>query len=199
MTTYLACMGTRPEIIKMFPVYRSLKERGQDVHVLHTGQHEQIADALYQFFDMGPDYSVHLSRSVPTLSHLTAELFKGIDEAVEQDQPDVLLVQGDTASALVGAMVGYYHDIPVAHVEAGLRTGQRDPFPEEKNRELISRLATWHFPPTPNAFHNLVREGLDQSHIYQVGNTVIDAALWVNRQLTAMPEVNTLPRMFNSS
>jgi UDP-N-acetylglucosamine 2-epimerase (non-hydrolysing) len=193
MTTYLACMGTRPEIIKMFPVYRTLKERGQTVHVLHTGQHEQVADALYQFFDMGPDYSVRLSRSTPTLSNLTAELLRGIDDAIREDKPDVVLVQGDTASALVGAMVGYFHDIPVAHVEAGLRTGQREPFPEEKNRELISRLATWHFTPTDLAYDNLKREGLDQSHIYQVGNTVIDAALWVSRQLSAMPSVNTLP------
>lgn len=179
MTSYLACIGTRPEIIKMAPVYRALKARGETVQVLHTGQHEDMAQALYRFFDMEPDFDMHLSRKVPTLSNLTAELLKGIDGTIAQAKPDVLLVQGDTASAFVGAMAGYYHHIPVAHIEAGLRTGQADPFPEEKNRELIGRLASWHFPPTHQATENLLREGIAPGRIFEVGNTVIDAALWV--------------------
>jgi UDP-N-acetylglucosamine 2-epimerase (non-hydrolysing) len=183
MTSYLACMGTRPEIIKMAPVYRSLKERGQTVRVLHTGQHDEMAQALYRFFDMAPDYSMHIERKVPTLSHLTAELMQGMDEQVAQAQPDVVLVQGDTASALVGAMVGYFRHIPVAHIEAGLRTGLHDPFPEEKNRELIGRLANWHFPPTHQAAANLLREGIPSEQIFEVGNTVIDTALWVKHRM----------------
>lgn len=183
MTTYLACIGTRPEIIKMAPVHRSLKERGETVQVLHTGQHGEIAHALYRFFEMGPDFDMNITRKVPTLSNLTAELLQGIDQTVAQAKPDVLLVQGDTSSALVGAMVGYYQNIPVAHIEAGLRTGQHDPFPEEKNRELIGRLAHWHFPPTHQASENLRSEGIPSAQIFEVGNTVIDAALWVQNRL----------------
>jgi UDP-N-acetylglucosamine 2-epimerase (non-hydrolysing) len=193
MNTYLACIGTRPEIIKMAPVYRTLKERGESISVLHTGQHKDVAHALYKFFDMGPDFQMQLQRELPTLSNLTAELLNGIDQVVAQVKPDVVLVQGDTASAFVGAMVGYYRDIPVAHIEAGLRTGLHDPFPEEKNRELIGRLANWHFPPTPQAARNLLREGISKDHIFEVGNTVIDAALWVKNRIMDNIASDTLP------
>lgn len=187
MSHYLVCTGTRPEIIKMAPVYRSLKARGETVQVLHTGQHEDMAMALYRFFHMGPDHHMHLKRERAGLSQLTAELLQGIDQVLSHAQPDVVLVQGDTSSALVGAMAAYFRDIPVAHIEAGLRTGQHDPFPEEKNRELIGRLAQWHFPPTPQARQNLLREGVAAAHIFEVGNTVIDAALWVSQRLAQQP------------
>lgn len=193
MSTYLACMGTRPEIIKMAPIYRTLKAQGEDVQVLHTGQHEEVAQALYKFFDMDPDFQIQLRRQSPSLSNLTAELLQGIDGVIDKVKPDVMLVQGDTASALVGAMAGYYHDVPVAHVEAGLRTGQHDPFPEEKNRELIGRLASWHFPPTPQAADNLRREGIAAQQIFEVGNTVIDAALWVKTQMDQDGASDALP------
>ena len=178
MTLYLACMGTRPEIIKMAPVYQALRERGHTVEVLHTGQHEAMADALYEFFNISPAARLQLQRRSPTLAHLTAELLSGVDEQVQSIAPDALLVQGDTTSALAGALVGFYQDLPVAHIEAGLRTGMHDPFPEEKNRELIGRLAHWHFPPTPQAARNLLGEGVPATRIHEVGNTVIDAALW---------------------
>ena len=106
MTTYLACMGTRPEIIKMAPIYRTLKAGGDNVQVLHTGQHEEVAQALYTFFDMDPDYQIQLRRQSQSLSNLTAELLQGIDGVIDKVKPDVMLVQGDTASALVGAMAG---------------------------------------------------------------------------------------------
>ncbi len=193
MSTYLACMGTRPEIIKMAPIYRTLKAQGEDVQVLHTGQHEEVAQALYKFFDMDPDFQIQLRRQSPTLSNLTAELLQGIDGVIDKVKPDVVLVQGDTASAFVGAMASYYRDVPVAHVEAGLRTGQHDPFPEEKNRELIGRLANWHFPPTPQAADNLRREGIAPQQIFEVGNTVIDAALWVKTQMDQNGAPDALP------
>ena len=193
MTTYLACMGTRPEIIKMAPIYRTLKAGGDNVQVLHTGQHEDMAQALYQFFEMEPDYQIQLKRQQPTLSNLTAELLQGIDGVIHDVKPDAVLVQGDTASALVGAMAAYYRDVPVAHIEAGLRTGQHDPFPEEKNREMIGRLAHWHFPPTPQAADNLRREGIAAQQIFEVGNTVIDAALWVNGQISHSDASPPLP------
>ena len=104
MTAYLACVGTRPEIIKIAPVHRALSERGHTVQVLHTGQHEAMAESLYSFFGMTPDARLKLERRLPTLSHLTAELLSGVDEQVQALAPDVILVQGDTTSALVGAL-----------------------------------------------------------------------------------------------
>lgn len=195
MKTYLACMGTRPEIIKMAAVHRIIKEGGDRVVVLHTGQHEAIAHVLYKFFDMGPDIQIDLQRRSARLGDLTAALLEEVDRIVDEVRPDAVLVQGDTTSALVGAMAGYYHDIPVAHIEAGLRTGERDPFPEEKNREMIGRLAHWHFPPTAQARRNLIGEGIAQERIFLVGNTVIDTALWVNERIAsgAFDASNTMP------
>lgn len=192
MTTYLACLGTRPEIIKLAALHRVLAARGDRMVVLHTGQHEAMAQRLYQLFDMGPDRQIQLSRSSPRLAHLTAELLDQVDAHIAQAKPDVVLVQGDTSSALVGALAAFYQDLPVAHVEAGLRTGGRDPFPEEMNRELIGRLARWHFAPTEQARQNLLREGVDPANVFMVGNTVIDAALWTRDRL-AEPETAGSP------
>jgi UDP-N-acetylglucosamine 2-epimerase (non-hydrolysing) len=184
MTTYLACLGTRPEIIKMAPVHRALQARGHTVQVLHTGQHEATIAGLYAFFGMQPEAHLQLQRRTPTLSHLTAELLAGVDEQMQALSPEVVLVQGDTTSALAGALAGYYQDRPVAHIEAGLRTGERDPFPEEKNRELIARLAHWHFPPTARARAHLLHEGIEADRVHPVGNTVIDAARWTRERVS---------------
>ena len=183
--TFLACAGTRPEIIKMAMLHRLLRDRGHRMIVLHTGQHEEMAEALYGFFDMPPDIRIDLRRHSRSLSRLTAALLEGIDDALLASPPDAVLVQGDTTSALAGAMVAYYHRRPVAHIEAGLRTYEREPFPEEKNRELIGRLARWHFAPTPQARENLLAEGIGDQCIHEVGNTVIDATLWTRERLAA--------------
>lgn len=185
MKTCLAIMGTRPEIIKMAALHREMRERGHRMLVLHTGQHEEMADVLYRFFDMEPELRIDLQRRSAGLAHLTALLLEHVDGVIAQVRPDVVLVQGDTTSAMVGALAAYYNDVPVGHVEAGLRTGQRDPFPEEKNRELIGRLARWHFPPTAQSRQNLLDEGIAENQVFQVGNTVIDAALWVRDRLAA--------------
>lgn len=199
MKTYLFCMGTRPEIIKMAILHRELKAQGACVRVLHTGQHEAMAHTLYRLFDMGPDLQIELKRRSPRLGDLTSELIEGVDRVVDEIKPDVVVVQGDTTSALAGALAGYYHNKPVAHVEAGLRTGVREPFPEEKNRELISRLACWHFAPTDQARTNLLNEGIAAERIFVVGNPAIDAALWAKRKIingdydpryTLPPELN---------
>lgn len=182
--TYLACIGTRPEIIKMAPVYRELKSRGERVLLVHTGQHEAIAQALYTFFGMQPDIVIDLQRKSASLVHLSSALMEGVGDAIQRLEPDVVMVQGDTTSALVGALIGYYQDRPVAHIEAGLRTGEREPFPEEKNRELIGRLAHWHFPPTRQCKYHLLDEGIELSRIFEVGNTVIDAALWTRERIS---------------
>lgn len=196
MKTYLACLGTRPEIIKMAPLHRVLKERGHRVVVLHTGQHESVAEVLYQFFDMGPDIRLPTQRRTSRLGDLTALLLEGVDRVIGDVMPDAVLVQGDTTSALVGALAGYYNNRPVAHIEAGLRTGVREPFPEEKNRELIARLAHWHFAPTPRTRDNLLAEGIAPDRIAVVGNTVIDAARWTQGRIepTAFPALGALPR-----
>lgn len=196
MKTYLACLGTRPEIIKMAPLHRELRERGERVVVLHTGQHEAVAEVLYQFFDMGPDIRLPTERRTGRLGDLTSLLLEGVDRVIGDVMPDVVLVQGDTTSALVGALAGYYNDRPVAHVEAGLRTGEREPFPEEKNRELIARLAHWHFAPTPRTRDNLLGEGIADARITVVGNTVIDAARWTQRHIkpAQFPALGALPR-----
>lgn len=183
MTRYLVCVGTRPEIIKIAMPYRLLRARGHDVQLLHTGQHEEVAQVLYRFFEMRPDYQIELPRRSPLLGDLTATLLERVDKVIDQVRPDVVLVQGDTTSAFTGALAAYYHDVAVAHIEAGLRTGEREPFPEEKNRELIGRLARWHFAPTAQAQANLLGEGIDAHRIFMVGNTVIDAALWVSESI----------------
>jgi UDP-N-acetylglucosamine 2-epimerase len=177
-TTFLTCVGTRPEIIKVAMLHRRLRAAGHRVVVLHTGQHDDMAHALYRFFDMPPDIEVQLKRESSALASLTAELLEGIDGAIREARPDIVLVQGDTSSAFAGALVSYYRRTPVAHIEAGLRTYEREPFPEEKHRQLIGRLARWHFAPTPQAMQNLVGEGIGEECIHVVGNTGIDAALW---------------------
>lgn len=182
--TCLTCIGTRPEIIKMAPVHQALKQQGHRSLILHTGQHESIAEPLYDFFDMKPDFTIDLKRKSSSLAHLTSALVDGVDEAMGELNPDIVLVQGDTTSALAGALIGYYRNKPVAHIEAGLRTWGREPFPEEKNREIIGRLAHWHFPPTSQARCNLLDEAIYSNRIFEVGNTVIDAALWTRDRIS---------------
>ena len=179
----LLCMGTRPEIIKMMPVYLALKKRGITTALLHTGQHEDMAHRLYDLFNMPVDLNLHLTRKSHALSELTSSLLNAISGAIEQYQPKAILVHGDTTSALTAAICAFYRKIPVGHVEAGLRTGERySPFPEEKNREIIARLAHWHFCPTELAARHLRNEGINEG-IMVTGNTIIDAALALKSQL----------------
>lgn len=188
--TVLLCMGTRPEIIKMAPVYTALVERGIDAKVLHTGQHGDVAEVLYQFFGIEPAMRLSLQRRNNSLAELSAQLKIHISDALQKIKPKAVLVHGDTSSALIAALCSFYEQIPVGHVEAGLRTHTfYDPFPEEKNRELIGRLAQWHFAPTQQAVKNLRREGL-QSGIYMTGNTVIDAAV---STIARLNQHNSLP------
>lgn len=186
MEKFMIVAGTRPEIIKVAPLYENLKARGKEVVLVHSGQHEAVADALYRFFGITPRLSIALQRKSPSLSHLSAALFDGIEHAFNVEHVDAAIVQGDTTTAFIAAMAAYYHDVPVAHVEAGLRTREREPFPEEKNRELISRIARWHFAPTRQACTNLIDERVAPQRVYQVGNTVIDAAYAARRRLAGI-------------
>ena len=174
----LISVGTRPEIIKMAPVYAELRQRGLPVAWVHTGQHREMADTLYQFFGIVPEHTLALDRRNASLAHLNALLLESLSELYQGLQPQAVLVHGDTTSTLASATAAFYNDVPVGHVEAGLRTHvPREPFPEEKNRELTARLARWHFAPTTGAAANLAREGIQAAAVHTVGNTAVDAAL----------------------
>ncbi|QEL63627.1 UDP-N-acetylglucosamine 2-epimerase (non-hydrolysing) [Oryzomicrobium terrae] len=175
-SSILLCMGTRPEIIKMAPVYHALKAANLRPLVLHTGQHREMANPMYEFFGMQPALSLELERRRESLSHLSSLMVDKIGKILEDSAPSAVLVHGDTSSALMAALAAFYQQIPVGHVEAGLRSHcAYDPFPEEKNRELIGRLASWHFAPTAQARANLLREGIAAETIHTVGNTIVDA------------------------
>ncbi len=190
--TVLVCMGTRPEIIKMAPVVKALATRGLQPVVMHTGQHEDMAWPLYEFFGFQPDEVIKLQRTVPGLAGLSAELLLSITQVIERTKPRAVLVHGDTTSASMGALAAFYQQIPVGHVEAGLRSGMKhEPFPEEMNRQLIGRIADWHFAPTSGAVQSLAREGTIEQ-VLQVGNTVVDAALWATQRLREMRSANAV-------
>ena len=174
----LISVGTRPEIIKMAPLYAELKRREIPVVWIHTRQHREMADTLYKFFGIQPDHEIALVRRNDSLAHLNSMLLDGLSELYAQLHPRAVLVHGDTTSTLASAQAAFYLDYPVGHIEAGLRTfNSREPFPEEKNRELTARLARWHFAPTVGASENLAREGIDDVGVHIVGNTAVDAAL----------------------
>ena len=191
MKKILLCAGTRPEIIKMAPVYHELKARGAQVDMLHTGQHDEMAWPLYRFFGIEPALSLNPRRKGASLSHLSASVLEQAADAIAQLQPDVVLVQGDTISALQCGLAAYFAKVPVGHVEAGLRTYETDPFPEEKNRELLARITQWHFTPTPQATRHLEQEFI-RTGVHEVGNTVVDAVhLGRDRLRDYKPEAET--------
>ena len=171
--------GTRPEAIKLCPVVLALKaDPAFDCRVCVTGQHKEMLYQVLDVFGVKPDIDLGLMRPNQTLGGLTARAIAALDDYLAQENPDIVMVQGDTTTVLAGALAAFYHHIPVAHVEAGLRTGNMEsPWPEEANRVLTTRLAKWHFCPTENNKNNLLREGVNPSDIYVTGNTVIDALL----------------------
>lgn len=184
----IVLFGTRPEAIKMAPVVKELARHSDRVAttVCVTGQHRQMLDQILETFDIRPDIDLELMRDNQGLSALTARATRAIDEVLARIQPDLVLVQGDTTTAMVGGLVAHYHRVPVGHVEAGLRTEQRyDPFPEEMNRRLLSVLSTLHFAPTQTSYDGLIREGYPSEDVILTGNTVVDALLWVRDVMRA--------------
>lgn len=174
--------GTRPEAIKMSPVYHKLKSMKLDVKILVTGQHKEMLYQVLNLFGINPDYDLEIMKEGQNLSELTSRLIKKTDEIIKLEKPDYILVQGDTTSAFVGALVGYYNQIPIGHIEAGLRTGNIfSPFPEEANRKLIGNVTEIHFTPTVVNTGNLLLEGYSENTILEVGNTVIDALYWIKK------------------
>ena len=171
--------GTRPEAIKLAPLIRVLRERADVTPiVVSTGQHREMLDSVTALFDIAPDRELSVMRADQSLAGLTARVVEACDAALAELAPDCLVVQGDTTTAFAAALAAFYRRIPVAHVEAGLRTGRLDsPFPEEANRQMLARLAHWHFAPTAGAATNLLAEGIEAARVHVTGNTVIDALL----------------------
>ncbi|CAK7025000.1 non-hydrolyzing UDP-N-acetylglucosamine 2-epimerase [Fusobacterium varium] len=174
--------GTRPEAIKISPVYHELKENGIDVKVVVTGQHKEMLYQVLDLFEIKPDYDLEIMKQGQGLSELTGRLMLELDKIVKKEKFDYILVQGDTTSVLTGALTAFYNQIPVGHIEAGLRTGDiYSPFPEEANRKLVGSIADIHFAPTDVNVNNLLKENYPKEKIIKCGNTVIDALYWVKK------------------
>ena len=173
----LVVFGTRPEAIKLFPVIRALAAHpGLTVRTCVTAQHRGLLDQVLQVAELTPDHDLDLMEPGQSLDQLTARLLTGLGEAMDAERPDWVVVQGDTATAMAGALAAYYRRIPVAHVEAGLRSGDiYHPWPEEVNRRIVAPIANLHFAPTRTAADALLREGIDPATVHVTGNTVIDA------------------------
>lgn len=173
----LCVAGTRPEAIKMAPVILALKDSPNiDCRVLATAQHRQMLDQVLEVFDIVPDIDLDIMRPNQALTTLTARLLLDIDDVLLAEAPAIVLAQGDTSTVMTIALASFYHRIPFGHIEAGLRTWDiTNPFPEEMNRVIAGRLASWHFAPTESARQNLLREGIADNEIIVTGNTVIDA------------------------
>ena len=190
MRTILVAFGTRPEAIKLAPVIRALAELSDvRVRVANVGQHAEMLDETIAAFGIETDHRLEVIREGQTLEALTARALKGIGEVIRDDAPDMVVVQGDTTTTFVSALAAFYARVPVAHVEAGLRTGIADlPFPEEMNRRLTSAITTLHFPPTDDAATNLLREGVEKERVLTTGNTVLDALRWMLERGDAPPK-----------
>lgn len=175
----LCVVGTRPEAIKMAPLILILKQQPwADVRVLATAQHRHMLDQVLQFFQIVPDFDLDIMQPNQALTTLTARLLLNIETVLHNERPDAVLVQGDTTTVMTLALASFYHHIPIGHIEAGLRTwDMQNPFPEEANRVITSKLARWHFAPTEGSRQNLLREGVANDQILVTGNTVIDALL----------------------
>jgi UDP-N-acetylglucosamine 2-epimerase len=173
----LTVFGTRPEAIKMAPIVRRLGAAyGVESKVCVTAQHRQMLDQVLDLFSIRPDYDLDLMRDGQNLTYVTTAVLEGLVDVYRDARPDWVVVQGDTTTTFAASLAAFYAKIPVAHVEAGLRTGNRhSPWPEEINRCLTTRLADLHFPPTRDSYDNLVREGIDPARIVITGNPVIDA------------------------
>ena len=186
MNKVLFIFGTRPEAIKMAPVVNAFKgdEHNFKTVVVVTGQHREMLDQVLALFEIVPDYDLDLMAPNQTLESLTSKVLIGISDLLVEIKPDVVFVQGDTTTTFASALAAFYKMIPVAHIEAGLRTNNiYSPFPEEINRRMTTSMASYHFPPTKQSQQNLLNEGVDKGTIKIAGNTVIDALLTVSNKI----------------
>ena len=172
--------GTRPEAIKMAPIVKEVEKRGMQPLVIVTAQHREMLDQKLDVFKIKPDYDLDIMKHNQDLFHVTSAVLNEIKPVLQKEKPDVLLVQGDTTTTFAASLAAFYLKIPVGHVEAGLRTWNKtNPFPEEMNRQITTRLTDYHFAPTSWSKQNLIKEGIDENNIFVTGNTVIDALLMI--------------------
>jgi UDP-N-acetylglucosamine 2-epimerase (non-hydrolysing) len=195
MKSVLVAFGTRPEAIKMAPVVRQLfRSRILKPVLCATAQHREMLDQVTSLFQLKPHFDLNLMAGDQSLAQITIRVLDGVTNVLRETQPAWVLVQGDTTTAFAASLAAFYEDIPVAHVEAGLRSqDKRNPFPEEINRRLISQLADLHFAPTAEARNNLLAEGVRRKKILVTGNTVVDSLCWMLRASeAAMPDLGLL-------
>ena len=182
MTKVLLVFGTRPEAIKMCPLVKEFQKYLTEFQtvVCVTGQHREMLDQVLQIFGVTPDYDLNIMKQGQDLFDVTSRVLTGMRDVLDAEKPDVVLVHGDTTTSMAAALATFYRQIPVGHVEAGLRTHNiYSPWPEEMNRQITGRIASYHFSPTPLSRQNLLNEGIDPEKITVTGNTVIDALQWV--------------------
>ena len=182
MKKVMLVFGTRPEAIKMAPLVKEFQKHHDEFQtvVCVTGQHREMLDQVLTIFDIQPDYDLNIMKQGQDLYDVTARVLTGMRDVLKEVQPDVVLVHGDTTTSTAAALAAFYQQIPVGHVEAGLRTHNiYSPWPEEMNRQITGRIATYNFSPTPLSQQNLLREAVDEKSITVTGNTVIDALYWV--------------------
>lgn len=182
--------GTRPEAIKMAPLYRALKSAGDQFNTLVcvTGQHRQMLDQVLEAFDIEPDIDLNIMKTDQDLFDVTSAVLLGMRNVIKVHKPDIILVHGDTTTTLAASLAGFYSGVRIGHVEAGLRTyDMQAPFPEELNRQITAKIAQWHFSPTNQSQENLINECINPEKIIVCGNTVIDALHWILNRLKADP------------
>lgn len=194
MKKVMLVFGTRPEAIKMAPLVKEFQKNPEffQTIVCVTGQHRQMLDQVLELFEITPDYDLDIMKAGQDLYDVTSRVLVGMRDVLKEAQPDVVLVHGDTTTSTAAALAAFYQQIPVGHVEAGLRTHNiYSPWPEEMNRQLTGRIATYHFSPTPLSRENLLREGVVEDKITVTGNTVIDALYWVVNKVKSDSNLST--------
>lgn len=196
----LLCFGTRPEIIKLAPIVKAMQSSSQFQPVLcSTGQHQTMVSQMLNLFDLKLDEDLAIMRKGQTVESITTAVMTGLGKVLDRIEPDCIMVQGDTTSAFASGLLSYYRQIPVMHLEAGLRSGDMNkPWPEEANRKLLGVLASQHFAPTPLDAENLLKENVSKSSIHVVGNSVVDAMQYIQTKINSAPEIlNDLESKFS--
>lgn len=194
MRKVMLAFGTRPEAIKMAPLVKELKKNSETFQpiICVTGQHRQMLDQVLQLFGINPDYDLNIMKQGQDLYDVTSRILNGMRSILQEKKPDVVLVHGDTTTSMAVALAAFYQQIPVGHIEAGLRTNNiYSPWPEEMNRQITGRIASFHFAPTNLSRQNLIKEGISDDKIFVTGNTVIDALQYVLKKISQSSELQT--------
>ena len=193
MQTVMLVFGTRPEAIKMAPLVKAFQSHPTEFNtqVCVTGQHRELLDQVLHLFDIVPEYDLNIMKQGHDLYDVTARVLTGMRDVLDKARPDIVLVHGDTTTSTAAALAAFYRQIPVGHVEAGLRTYNiYSPWPEEMNRQITGRIATYHFAPTELSREHLMSEGVKDENIVVTGNTVIDALYWVVEKIKSDAALN---------